>query len=172
MLVDIHKCDKSSSCKHKINGECVHHLMVFKFKDYALELVRSLKAFYRLVAVADMRADDLEALIDRIRKILNKPIKSKNKETLNNLESIIASRTDKIGRFSAKILPMYKYFEKLIDSKSFYDFKGHKLVKLKGKDPSTIFFLSSSPARIIAAFKQDYLVIPVSSLDNLNDPNL
>ena len=62
MLVDLHKCDKISCCNPKINNECLQHLMVFKIKEYALELVRSLKAFYRLVAVADMRSDDLEAL--------------------------------------------------------------------------------------------------------------
>jgi hypothetical protein len=62
---DLKCCDKDI---------CLCHIFVYLIRPYTFEILRALQPFFELIAYSKMPLFVLEAIINHIEKVLNKPI--------------------------------------------------------------------------------------------------
>ena len=74
IIKKVTKKDGDFCCIYQGTSECVCHILAYKIRPYAFELLRALQPFFEIIVFSQMYHKIVEYVIDHIEGVLNRPI--------------------------------------------------------------------------------------------------
>jgi hypothetical protein len=74
IIKKVTKKDGDFCCIYQSTSECVCHILAYKIRPYAFELLRALQPFFEIIVFSQMYHKIVEYVIDHIEGVLNRPV--------------------------------------------------------------------------------------------------